>query len=326
MSRPEPSALPAKTAAATPVELTGVSVFYGEVVGLSNVSLKLAPGITGIVGPNGCGKTTLMRALVGLLAPSEGRLDVLGGNPFSDASVRARIAFVPASECFYEGSGAQKNLEVAFLAKGNAPAVARERAVRALELVRLTESAGRRYGNLSRGMRQRIKLGLALETESPLVLLDEPFLGVDPPNRKLLREHIMEMGRRGCTVLVSSHVLHEVESITDRVGVLAHGRLLGFGTVGELLRELRDRHPHRIHVATAAGRRLAAELVTLPHVRAVQLEAEGLEFITDRPDLAYRELPALVVRSGAPVKRLETRDNGLAAVFEHVTAAGSRRL
>ena len=161
------------SAATVPVELSGVSVFYGEVVGLSNVSLTLLPGITGIVGPNGSGKTTLMRILCGLLAPLEGSARVLGGEPFTQAAVRARIALVPAGSSFHDDLSARRNLQVGFLARGKSTRDARALAERALEMTNLTTVAGQRYGTLSRGTRQRVKLGLALAADADLVLLDE---------------------------------------------------------------------------------------------------------------------------------------------------------
>lgn len=310
-----------------PVDLHGVSVFYGEVVGLSNVTLRLSPGITGIVGPNGSGKSTLMRVLTGLVAPVEGTVRVLGGTPFTEASVRARVRLVPATECFHQSLSGRKNLEVAFLARGESRKRARELADRALEVVRLTEHGGRKVGAYSRGMRQRVKLGLALADESDLVLLDEPFLGVDPPTRRQLSDLVHILGESGRTVLISSHVLHEVESLTDRVGILAHGRLLGFGRIQELLLELRDRHPHRVHVAAADPRTLGAALVGLPHVRELKMTGgDQLEFVTDRPEIAYRELAQAAVAASTPIRRLETLDNTLEAVFRHVTAGGTRRL
>jgi len=322
-----PTAVPVTpTAPSGTVTLDGVSVFYGEVVGLSKVTLSLDPGITGIVGPNGSGKTTLMRVLSGLLPPLEGKVSVLAGAPFSDASIRNRISLVPANSSFFDGMSARRNLEVAFLAKGKTGAEAKELATRALELVRLTEHADRRYGVLSRGMRQRVKLGLTLAARTELVLLDEPFLGVDPPSRKQLREIILELGASGRTVLVSSHVLHEVESLTDKVGVLAHGRLLGFGRIDALLRELRDQHPHAVRLDTSDPRRLATALVALPHVREVTISGSQVEFLTDHPETAYRDLARAVTATGVVVCRVEAPDNTLEAVFKHVTAVGTHRL
>jgi len=294
---------------------------------MSRVSLELHPGITGIIGPNGSGKSTMMRVLVGLLELQEGSVEVLGGVPFTEASVRSRIGFVPAAECFYESLSGLRNLETAFAARGAARSEAREQARAALELVGLTADGGRRYGTWSRGMRQRLKLGLALAADVDLVLLDEPFLGVDPPTRRYLRQHIARLGASGRTVLVSSHVLHEVESLTDRVGVLTHGRLLGFGRVEDLLEDLRDRNPHRIEAVTENPRALGAALLTLPHVIEVQVSGPArLVFVTEQPEALYRELPALVTTSEAAVRELRTLDHGLEAVFTHMTTTGTQRL
>jgi ABC-2 type transport system ATP-binding protein len=309
------------------VALHGVSVFYGEVIGLSRVDLELQPGITGIVGPNGSGKTTLMRTLVGLISPHEGRAEVLGASPFADAAIRSRITFVPATENFYPGLSGRKNLEVAFLARGKRRSEARALADRALDVIDLRADGHRRYGTWSRGMRQRLKLGLALTSEPDLVLLDEPFLGVDPPNRRALRDHILELARHGRTVLVSSHVLHEIESLTDRVGVLARGRLLGFGNIENLLDQIRDSHPHRVQVHVDDPRVLGKALLELPHVRELTIVgSEGVEFITDHPEVAYRDLAKLVVQSGVVVRRVEPLHATLEDVFTHVTEVGIRRL
>jgi ABC-2 type transport system ATP-binding protein len=176
-------------------------------------------------------------------------------------------------------------------------------------------------------MRQRLKLGLALGADVEVVLLDEPFLGVDPPNRHLLRQHIEALGALGRTVLISSHVLHEIEHITAEVAILAHGRLLGHGPVGRLLGELRKQHPHRVRVRADAPRVLGQALVALPHVRSVELcGADALEFVTDEPDLAYRELPSVVARAGVLVRSVTTQDDTLEALFRHVTQAGATRL
>jgi ABC-2 type transport system ATP-binding protein len=309
------------------VRLKGVSVFYGEVVGLSNVDMELRAGITGLVGPNGSGKTTMMRVMVGLIPPQEGQIAVLDRSPFFDAGVRSRITFVPAVENFYPGLSGRRNLEVAFMAQGRDRSSARDLAQQGLELVGLVGDAHRNYGTWSRGMRQRLKLGLALAGESDVVLLDEPFLGVDPPSRLALREHVMALGRQGRTVFVSSHVLHEVEALTDVVGILAHGRLLGYGKVHTLVRKIRDDHPHRVVLHVDEPRKLGRALLDLDHIRELKVTGpEALEFVTIGPESAYRELPRLVVETGVVVRRVESLDHTLEAAFAHVTAAGSRRL
>ncbi len=312
---------------AATVKLAGVSVFYGEVLGLSRVDLNLAPGVTGIIGPNGSGKSTLMKVLTGLIPPDEGQIRILGDNPFTEASVRQQIGFVPALECFHSELSGRRNLIAAFLSHGHSGKESKELAVKALECSGLTADGDRRYSTWSRGMRQRLKLGLVLAEERPLVLLDEPFLGVDPPTRRQLRQQILGLGKAGRTVLVSSHVLHEVEALTDRVGVLAHGRLLGFGRIADLLESLRDRHPHRVRLKLKGARKLAAALTALPHITEIKLGTEDeIEFVSERPETIYRELPGLVAETGCLIRRMETLDNGLAAVFRHVTAPGGDQL
>jgi ABC-2 type transport system ATP-binding protein len=309
------------------IRLQGVSVFYGEVVGLSNVDLDLRPGITGLVGPNGSGKTTMMRVMVGLVQPEEGQIAVLDKSPFFDAGVRSRVTFVPAVESFHPGLSGRRNLEVAFMAQGRDRGGARDLAQKGLELVGLVSDSHRNYGTWSRGMRQRLKLGLALAGDSEVVLLDEPFLGVDPPSRIALRDHVLALGEQGRTVFVSSHVLHEIEALTDLVGVLAHGRLLGFGKVHTLVRKIRDDHPHRVVLHVDDPRKLGRALLGLDHIRELKVTGpEALEFVTIGPESAYRELPKLVVETGVAVRRVESLDHTLEAAFEHVTAAGSRRL
>lgn len=309
------------------VRLEGASVFYREVIGLSKVTLALEPGITGIVGPNGSGKSTLMRVLSGLIDVAEGSAEVLGEAPFASEAVRRRIGLVPATECFYDGLSGRRNLVVAFMAQGHSGPSARQRAQQALELVGLAADGDRRHGTWSRGMRQRLKLGLALSSDVDVVLLDEPFLGVDPPSRKVLRLMIQDLGKAGRTVLVSSHVLHEVEQLTDRVGILAHGRLLGFGTIANLLEELRDRHPHRIRVETSGLRTLAGALMEREDVSEIKIIGEsGIEFVTHAPHTIYQELPKLISATGAIVRSIETVDHDLHAVFRHITAAGAARL
>lgn len=312
---------------ASTVALSGVSVFYGEVVGMSDVTMNLGSGITGVVGPNGSGKTTMMRVLVGLITPREGDVAVLGRSPFFDEKVRSRITFVPAGESFYPGLTGRRNLEVAFMAQGRGRIDAKGLSQNALELVGLVADGGRRYSTWSRGMRQRLKLGLALAGDSKVVLLDEPFLGVDPPSRLALRDHVLELGRQGRTVLVSSNVLHEIEALTDLVGILAHGRLLGFGKVHTLVRKIRDDHPHRVVLQADDPRAMGRALLGLDHIRELKVVGEKtLEFVTIRPEKAYRELPRLVVETGVVVRRVESLDHSLEAAFTHVTAAGSRRL
>ncbi len=315
------------SATSAAVAMEDVSVFYGEVIGLSKVTIDLKPGITGVVGPNGSGKSTIMRVLTGLISPAEGQISVFGGQPFTDQDIRRRIGFVPATECFHTNLSGRRNLEVIFLSYGATISESRAKADRALELVGMTEDGNRAYGTWSRGMRQRLKIGLALAGDPELVLLDEPFLGVDPPSRRLLQTLIVDLAASGRIVFVSSHVLHEIELLTDQVVVLANGRVLGCGKVADLLLDLRDQHPHRIRLLGDEPRKLASALLDFPHIQEIKLTGKRvIEFVTDRPDLAYQQLGEIVAKTGLLIRRIETLDNGLEAVFHHVTQTGSQRL
>jgi len=312
----------------TPIKLDAVSVFYGEVVGLSHVSLGLEPGLTGVVGPNGSGKSTLMRVLTGLVSPREGSVTVFGGDPFASADIRSKIAFVPATENFHDGLSGRDNIRVLATAMGLTGAAVAARADKALEVAGLTADGKRDYGTWSRGMRQRLKLGWALSGDAGLVLLDEPFLGVDPPSRRFLTELIRALAAEGRTVMLTSHVLSEIEALTSRVAVLAHGRLLGFGQREDLLRSLRDRHPHRVHLDVIGDPRpLGRLLLDRPDTLEVRITGpNSLSFLTSGPDTLYPELPGIIAASGAAVWRLQAPDDTLEAVFRHVTEAGTRRL
>ena len=309
------------------IELKEVSIFYGEVIGLSRVSLTLGTGITGIVGPNGSGKTTLMRALIGLIAPDEGDLSVLEGDPFAEAQVRGRIAFVPATEVFFPNLDGERNLELALIAKGFKPKAARRAALGALEEVGLSDARKRPVRQWSRGMRQRLKLAIALSSEAEIILLDEPFLGVDPPTRRLLRDQITALAGSGKTLLLSSHVLHEVESLTQEVVILAHGRLLGHGQIGTLLEDLRQQHPHTLRLKVDKPRQLAAALVRREEISSVQVRGEDeIEIVTESPEQTYRSLAQVVADESLLVRGVITHDDNLDALFRHVTKAGAARL
>ncbi|OIP31912.1 MAG: hypothetical protein AUK47_21560 [Deltaproteobacteria bacterium CG2_30_63_29] len=308
------------------IALKAVSVFYGEVVGLSCIDLELGPGITGLVGPNGSGKTTFMRSVTGLLEPREGTVRVLGENPFTSAHARSRISLVPATECFLENASARRNLEIAFLARGHSTAVSKTIAQRALERVSLVQDGERAFRTWSRGMRQRLKLGLALTADVDIVLLDEPFLGVDPPSRHHLKALIKELGDAGRCVVISSHVLHEIEALTHRVGILAHGRLLGHGDIETLLATFRERFPQRILIDTADPRRLAGLLVGRAYARSVVVLEKRVELLTVDPEAAFAELPKLISEEDLDVRGLSSQDQSLDALFSQVTEAGAQLL
>ena len=309
----------AQQGAPATISLDNIMLVQGRVLALGGLSLRIPAGITGVLGPNGSGKTSLFRVLAGLVRPKAGQAHVLGADPYTDARTRGKIVLVPAVDFFDEKVSARKNIRLALMARGFKGSELLKRTEHALDTTELDDRANEAYGTWSRGMRQRLKLAYALATQADIYLLDEPLQGVDPPTRVAIRELIQTLGDQGRTVLIASHILHDVEQITDQVLLLANGRLLGHGRLGELLDRLRDQHPHRIRLFTDEPRKLAEALIGLKFVREVSLvSTKTVEFVTNRPKEAYAELPQLIRRQNALVWRVETKDNDLEALFDYM--------
>jgi ABC-2 type transport system ATP-binding protein len=242
------------------VEFHRVSKWYGHVIGVNNLSLQVGPGVTGLLGPNGAGKSTLLQLATGQLRPSQGQVRVLGHRPWNNAPLNRFIGLCPEQDAFYEWMTGREFLTSCGLLGGLGRSGARKAAERVLEQVGMTEHADRPVRGYSKGMRQRTKLAQALVHDPEVLFLDEPLSGTDPLARRELIDQILHLGRLGRTVLVSSHVLHEVESITRQIVLMNRGRLVAFGDVRQV-RDLIDAHPHRIVLRSADPRALAAKLV-----------------------------------------------------------------
>jgi ABC-2 type transport system ATP-binding protein len=302
----------------TSIVLADVSKWYGQVLGVANVTLTVAPGITGLLGPNGAGKTTLMKLIAGLLRPSRGRAAIGDAAPWSDLAARRRLGYCPEHEGLYEElTGLEFVVAMAELA-GLPRARARERAEAALVRLGLADAMNRRLGGYSKGMRQRAKLAQALAHEPDVLLLDEPLTGCDPIARESLIEEIRGLGAAGKTVLVSSHVLYEVEALTHDIVVMFRGRVLAEGDIYRL-RELIDEHPHRVHVECDRPRALAEALVGEDHVTRVAFEDGAIEIETRVPDRLYDAIPAAALARGVKIGALTSPDNNLQSVFEYLT-------
>ncbi|MFN8016530.1 MAG: ABC transporter ATP-binding protein [Acidimicrobiales bacterium] len=261
---------PAVLAAAPPmVEADEVSKWFGDVVAVSGVSFSIGPGVTALLGPNGAGKSTLLRMLCGLTPPDRGQVRILGADPRTDLGVRARIGLVPQQEAMFEALTAHAFVRVAGILTGvdDPDAAARW----ALETVELDPDDHRRVTSYSKGMKQRVKVAQALVNDPAVMFLDEPLTGLDPRQRNHLIDLFGHLGEQGRCVLVSSHVLDEVERFGSRVLVVAQGRLAAIGDF-RAIRDLMDDRPHRIRVRTDRPRELATELVAHRGVLAVRLE------------------------------------------------------
>ncbi len=291
-----------------------LSKWFGHKVAVSDLTCEFTPGVTGVLGPNGAGKTTLLRCMVGLLRPSEGSVSLLGVDPHRDPSVLGDVAFVPEHEAVYDAMTARQfvTFNARLLGVRSADAVEH-----ALETVDLTAAADRRLAGFSKGMRQRAKVASALVHDPKVLVLDEPLNGADPVQRARLIELFIGLGRNGRTVLVSSHVLHEVERMAARVVAMIDGRLAAMGSVVEL-RNLMTDVPRAIRVESDQPRALAAAMMATPHVQSVSLHGEAV--IADVLDLAgfARAVPMLAARQGATVTRLRPQDESLESVFRYL--------
>jgi ABC-2 type transport system ATP-binding protein len=293
-----------------------LSKWYGEVSGLNDVSVAIPRGITGLLGPNGAGKSTFMKLATGQLAPSTGTIRVLGAAIWGNPALYARIGYCPDQDAFYDRMTGRRWLEALVRLNGLSPSDSRAAAARALEVVELVEAADRRIGGYSKGMRQRVKLAQAIVHDPELLILDEPLSGMDPLMRRTTIRLIKDWARSGKSVLVSSHILHEVESMTSNILLVNNGRILAEGNVHEI-RDLIDEHPHTVFVRAADPRGLAQRLMAQDDVLSVSFEEGALVIQTAKPDLFYTRLTALAASGEAgSIDEITSPDDNLQAVFK----------
>jgi ABC-2 type transport system ATP-binding protein len=293
--------------------------WYGRVLALDDVSLEVGPGITGLLGANGAGKTTLLRILVGLMRESAGEVRVLGEAPWNNPALAARVGYCPEHDGFWEWMTGREF--TTSLARLRGLARPRDAAAEAIERVGLRDAADRKVFGYSRGMRQRLKLAQAVVHRPDFLVLDEPLTGCDPVVRQEILELIRGFAASGAGVLVSTHVLPEVEALTRRVAVMHRGRLAAEGDVKEI-RALLDRHPRRIRIRCARPRDLAAALVREPGVTELAVEDGQLTVFTREPDLFHARLPSLALEAAGEVAEISSPDDTLEAVFRYLTEAG----
>lgn len=298
--------------------------WYGKVTALTDVSLHLGPGVWGLLGPNGSGKTTFLRLAAGQLRPSLGEVRVDGERPFANPTALRRIGLCPEADALYdELSGLEFVTAMAELS-GYARSEARDRAAAALKDFGLHESMGRPMGGYSRGMRQRAKLAQAVVADPDVLLLDEPLTGTDPGSRQLILDRIRARAEAGALVLFSTHVLHEVEALTDRVLLIARGQVVAQGEVHEI-RNLLEEHPHHIRVRCDRPRELGAALLAQASIMGIRFVEDGvLELETREPDQSYDAVAQAAVEGGHRVTELTSPDATLEALFHYLVERGSR--
>ena len=300
------------------VTSTNLSKWYGQVIGLNDVTVAVPPGITGLLGPNGAGKSTFMKLITGQLRPSKGQVSVLGEPIWGNPKLYFRIGFCPEQDSFYERMTGLEWVTALVRLNGLGDREAKTAAERALTTVDLMDAANKRIGAYSKGMRQRVKLAQALVHDPELLILDEPLSGMDPLGRRKTMKMIREWAKQGKSILVSSHILHEIESITSNILLINNGRILAEGNVHQI-RELIDTHPHTVYIRAENPRALAREFLARADVISMRFEPGALVVETGRPDEFYAGMTELVASgSVGAVEEVTSPDDNLQAVFKYL--------
>ena len=295
-----------------------LSKWYGQVIGLNDVSVSVPPGITGLLGPNGAGKSTFMKLITGQLKPSKGGVVVMGEPIWRNPAIYFQIGFCPEQDSFYERMTGLEWVVALVRLNGVGDAEARAMGQRALEMVELTYAADKKIGAYSKGMRQRIKMAQAIAHDPNLLILDEPLAGMDPIARRKTIRMIRDWGRAGRSVIVSSHILHEIEAMTSNILLINQGRILAEGNVHQI-RDLIDEHPHTVYIKADRTRALAREFLAQDDVLSLKFEDGAVIVQTGRPDVFYARLTDLAASGehGA-IHEVTSPDDNLQAVFQYL--------
>ncbi len=299
--------------------------YKGNVIGLNQFTAQVSGGITGLVGPNGAGKSTFLKLATGQIKPNIGIVRVFNKDPFRDSSVFNDLGYCPEQDAFWSWMTGKEFVEILAKAKGYSKEEAKKETTRVLKIVSLDdERADRPIITYSKGMRQRIKVAQALIGSPSLLLLDEPFAGADPITRAHLGRTFEDLRKEGVSIILSSHVLHEVEQFADQIKLIYRGRLLAEGPVRDIRALIYD-HPHRIKILTDSPRELAKYFVSLPSVKSLEItDPSNLHYgilwiLTHNPAVFYKELPKVLVSSKVHVEEIMSVDDNLQAVFEYLT-------
>jgi ABC-2 type transport system ATP-binding protein len=300
------------------VETDHLSKWYGQVIGLNDVSLAIGAGVTGLLGPNGAGKSTLLKLITGQLKPSKGSVRILGEPVWGNPGIYLRMGLCPEQDAFYDRMTGHEWVTALLRLHGLGEREAADTAMSALEQVDLQEAANKRIGAYSKGMRQRVKLAQALAHQPELLVLDEPLSGMDPLARRKTIRLLRAWAAMGRHVIVSSHILHEVESLTSNILLMHHGRVLAEGNVHQI-RDLIDEHPHTVCLRSTHSRALATTLVADDDVLSVRFDEDAVFVQTAKPDAFYARVTEMAASNGGGgIYEITSPDDNLQAVFEYL--------
>lgn len=301
------------------VDAEAVTKRYGEVLGLNGFTATFSKGITGLVGPNGAGKSTLFRLLAGQLRADAGRLTLLEQPAWGQGEFRRRVGYCPESPALFDWMSGNDFVTTLLRVDGFSREEAAERCARAIAEVDLTADGDRRLRVYSKGMRQRVKIAQCIAHDPELILLDEPLNGVDPVGRATLSALLRRLSAAGRHLIVSSHVLYEVERLTERIVMIANGQAIAQGDLHRI-RDLIDSRPHVIDLESPDPRALGRALGAWDHVVSLEYPGPGrLRVLTRAPDAFYAALPELVLTEGLTVRSVRSADDNLDAVFRYLS-------
>ena len=300
------------------VQATQLSKWYGQVSGLNDVTAAIPRGITGLLGPNGAGKSTFMKLMTGQIKPSKGSVTVFGEPMWGNPRIYRRIGFCPEQDAFYDRMTGLEWVTALVRLNGVSDSEALAAAKQALERVELMDAAGKKIGAYSKGMRQRVKLAQALVHDPELLILDEPLTGMDPIMRRKTIRFIKDWARAGKHIIVSSHILHEIEAMTSNILLINNGRIVAEGNV-HAIRDLIDTHPHTVYVRGADPRALARRFLAEDDVLSLRFEPGAVIVETSKPDSFYARLTQLATSGEAgSVDEVTSPDDNLQAVFRYL--------
>jgi|AP95_1055475.scaffolds.fasta_scaffold01681_2 ABC-2 type transport system ATP-binding protein len=298
------------------ITVSNVSKWFGDVVSVNDVSLEVRPGLTGLLGPNGAGKTTLLRMICGLTRPSGGEIQVFGEPVRNNPELYRRIGVMPEHQSTYDFMSGRAFVELnARLQQVPDVKTAVERAI---EQVDMQDAQNRSIGEYSRGMKQRMRLASVMVHDPEILLLDEPLSGTDPRQRIEFQELMVRLASEGRTIMISSHILEEVEAVADRILLLVYGKLAASGDYHVIRQKLRDR-PYIVRVGASDVRALAAGLITEPSVESISMDGEGHIQILSRSVWELQlAIPKAAQALGIRLTRVDPLDDSLESVFTYL--------
>lgn len=301
------------------IQTKNLSKWYGNVLGLSDVSLEVEQGVTGLLGPNGAGKSTFLKLITGQIKPSIGHVAIQGQDVWNNYPLFGRIGFCPEQDAFYDEMTGWEFMTSLLSLYSFSRADVQSRAKQALDFVELDKDKDRLIRGYSRGMRQRLKLAQAVAHDPEIIILDEPLNGLDPLSKRKVIRLIKDYKEAGKTVIVSSHVLPEIEALTRTIILLHQGKILARGDI-HYIRDLIDKHPHMISVKCSDPRRLASNLVGEPSVLNIQFgpAPDTVVFETQDRDKFFGLIPRLIVDHRIDVEEITSPDDNLQAVFDYL--------